>query len=317
MKVYINREIVEGPWGGGNKSVVALIEELNVSGHEVTHILASDCDILFCFDPRPGSKPNLVNYHTIWKHRRMHGGLIVQRVGDLGTHGKPELTETVVNTVEHSDLLIFPSYWAENVLLGLASMNGKQLRMPQSMCAKNAPQRIFYEGGKRSGPLHDCSRLVTHHWSMNSLKGFEFYRELGEHVDGQWAEFTYIGRRPYDLGNAHLLPPMDAMGLTSELREHDIYVTASVLEAGANHVLEALACGLPVIYHKDGGSIVEYVQHCGASFDGTWESFMQAFEFVKENYEELLQKCNMYNDDINGTARNIVKKLEWLFANQH
>ena len=40
---------------------------------------------------------------------------------------------------------------------------------------------------------------------------------------------------------------MDELNLSLTLPSHDIYLTASLEEAGANHVLEALACGLPVL----------------------------------------------------------------------
>ena len=43
--------------------------------------------------------------------------------------------------------------------------------------------------------------------------------------------------------------------------------TASLEEAGANHVLEAMASGLPVLYRAGGGSINEYCKDYGIEYD--------------------------------------------------
>ena len=109
MKVYINREPVSGPWGGGNKTVSRLVELLIENKNKVVFDLKdSDIDIIFCFDPRPNSKgiwyKDFLDY--VDKNRDTK---IIQRVGDVGTHGKPDLTSLVRESVSHSDFLIFPS----------------------------------------------------------------------------------------------------------------------------------------------------------------------------------------------------------------
>ncbi len=48
MKIYINREPVSGPWGGGNKTLQALIDRIKDEGSQVTFDLSeSDIDIIF------------------------------------------------------------------------------------------------------------------------------------------------------------------------------------------------------------------------------------------------------------------------------
>ena len=93
MRVFINREPREGPWGGGNKTLSGICDFLKREGHDVFFDLVDNLDILVCFDPRPNDKG--VWYQTLWDYKQMHGAKIIQRVGDLGTHSKPELFEIV------------------------------------------------------------------------------------------------------------------------------------------------------------------------------------------------------------------------------
>ena len=53
MKIYINREYVAGPWGGGAKPLGKLIDLLRDRGHEVYFNLRNQkYDAYICWDPR-------------------------------------------------------------------------------------------------------------------------------------------------------------------------------------------------------------------------------------------------------------------------
>ena len=53
MKVAINFKPIDGPWGGGNRFVRALIEALNERPHTVVHHLNDpDIDLVLMIDPR-------------------------------------------------------------------------------------------------------------------------------------------------------------------------------------------------------------------------------------------------------------------------
>ena len=126
---------------------------------------------------------------------------------------------------------------------------------------QNRSDSIFKKNRKNSPVLSEKPSIVTHHWSTNPMKGFETYRFLDDNM-GDLFDFTYIGRLPegFEFKKASYIPPISKEELCEELPKHDIYFTASKLEAGANHVLESLAAGLPVVYHKDGGSGVKLKQ---------------------------------------------------------
>ena len=283
-KVFINRKSVTGPWGGGNKFVSCLYDYLKDNDYIVSDTLAADVDIIFCFDPRPDS--NNVWYGDFLNHKRQFGSKIIQRVGDIGTHGKPDLTRLVSESIRLSDFIIFPSTWAKNMMM----YDGDN-------CAviKNGPHSIFY-GNRNSISNPESISLITHHWSTNQKKGFDVYEFIDENLS---FNFTFIGRLPdkFSFKNAAHVPPQPMKEVSRLLFHGGIYLTASVEEAGANHVLEAMAAGLPVVYHENGGSIPEYCEGYGRSFDDN-ESLIQSINHVFCEYDKYRQRLMSYTRTI-------------------
>ena len=297
MKIYLNREPKFGPWGGGNRIVVELCEKIVDNNWELTHELTPDVDIIFCFDPRPNDSG--VWYQHFLRHKNIYNSKIIQRVGDLGTHGKPELTSLVKQTIELSDYLIFPSAWAKEEI-GFTGTNYKIIN--------NRPAPIFHENKRNEIVLGEKIKLVTHHWSTNPKKGFDVYKQFDEFLDKEKRyEFTYIGRLPEDLKfrNIKHISPMGTTDLATTLPEHDIYITASIEEAGANHVLEAMAAGLPVIYHNEGGSIVNYCEKYGEGFSSFGE-LVEKIEKVSDLYDSYKKNVLSYEETIKQTAQEYV-----------
>ena len=250
MKVYFNRRPVQGPWGGGSKIISSIIDECLKRRHKILFEeqlnSCSDIDTIICFDPRPNQH---INFQNLLDYRQKFGAKIIQRIGDLGTHGKPELFEALKKTTPYSDVLIFPSDWAKNYL----NQNNKSQYVIRNAAAQ---EFINYKDYYKS--FDGIINLVTHHWSDNSNKGFDLYQKLDDYcLASKKYTFTYIGRKPANIVLSKHLPPLDVNGLINELPNYHVYITASKLEAGANHVLEAMAMNLPVLYHADGGSINE------------------------------------------------------------
>ena len=302
MKIYINREPKSGPWGGGNKTVTKLVNHLRHNGHNVVFSLKeSDIDIIFCFDPR--SNENGEWYRDFLQYKRDHGCKIVQRVGDLGTHGKPELTVLVKKSIEYSDFLIFPSEWAKD-WIGYNKHNCEVVH--------NAPLPIYHKF--KSNNFQPKIRLITHHWSTNPKKGFDFYKHLDDYIgSNEGIEFTYIGRLPdgFILENSTYIEATgDNQRLASMLSSSDIYVTASIEEAGANHVLEAMAAGLPILYHEDGGSIADYCTNYGLPFDNI-DNFLTSLEDMLSSYENYKDKVMKYDSTID----SVVEKYGEILCN--
>jgi len=285
MKIYINRSPKHGPWGGGTKTVNKLWEVLLRSGHEVVNRLEPNIDIIFCFDPRPNEfgdwYQSFVNYRHVNPTTK-----IVQRVGDLGTHSKPNLTKMVKETLEHSDYFIFPSQWSK-----------EWVNFESDNCAviNNAPMSMFYENRNINKSLTESIRVVTHHWSTNPKKGFHIYQQFEEWCENKNISFHYIGQLPQNVKFKNHTKPMSAKDLSAKLPEYDIYLTASEEEAGANHVLEAMAAGLPIVYKETGGSICDYCSTFGEKYLD-FNGMIEKIEEVVSNYSHYKEQVLQYTD---------------------
>lgn len=291
-KIYINRKPVYGPWGGGAKTVNKLWEQLEARGYTVVDRLQSGIDIIFCFDPRPNH--NGEHYQHFINYRATNSDTkIVQRVGDLGTHSKPQLTSLVKQTLNISDYFIFPSLWAKE-WIGFTGENGCVIN--------NAPMDIFYDNRSQILNLPDQVSVVTHHWSTNPKKGFNLYSLFEKWAMTNNVSFNYIGQLPPNTKFRNYTKPISAIELAKELPKHHIYLTASEEEAGANHVVEALAAGLPVVYKDTGGSIVNYCEGYGENY-GDFDSMISAFENVVKKYESYKKTVLTYMD-VNDTVVN-------------
>lgn len=305
MKIYFNRRPVQGPWGGGSKVLSSIVEESLNRNHQIYFeeeiFSQNDLDIIVCVDPRSNSK---ISFEDLLKYKREYGTKLVQRIGDLGTHGKPELFELLKKSTIFADALIFPSHWAKNFF------NPPQ--GSKNFVIENAPLKKFLEQKDYEKSLsYDKKQInvVTHHWSDNFNKGFEIYKNFDEYCStSNRFKFTYIGRKPSGIHFSNHLLPMDVDDLIEELPKHQVYLTASRQEAGANHVLEALALNIPVLYHSDGGSIVEYCKNYGYVYDSL-EELIEILEtslhLLKETFLDM-----RYTRNSNDMAKEYVDLFE-------
>ena len=262
MRIYVNRRPTPGPWGGGSKILSSIVQEAITRGHDV--FLAEDVrrldkvDVIMSIDPRDSQD---VSAASVINLRNRSNCPWIQRVGDVGTHGKPELTVAVEDALRRCDVAVFPSEWARSYV-----------RVPESLVTKiiwNRPLPDFVGRIPRRKWMEDgVLRVVTHHWSDNSCKGHDIYEAFSKELSVKHGDvqFTFIGRRPKEVRLSREIPPLDVPGLVEEIPRHDVYLTASRLEAGANHVLEAMGLGLPVLYRSSGGSIVEYCMGRGIMY---------------------------------------------------
>lgn len=280
MKVFLNREVVVGPWGGGNRTLKTLIERLVKRGHEYTFNYDDLYDVIYCHDPRPNSIG--LRYEHLMHIRKNKKTPIFQRVGDVFYHRSASDTSYLKETLKYSDAVTFISSWAADFL-------EVEIDNVKNFIHELRPPSIFYREIKDNiKKKQDKFTILTHHWSANPLKGLAFYQEIDKLLSKNKydkVQFYYLGRtnENFKFKNTIIIPPVDVDSVIDYLDLTDAYVTASKNETGGNHVVEALARGCNVLYHKHGGGISSICNGIGTKYETIDEFENILDQLISEN----------------------------------
>ena len=199
------------------------------------------------------------------------------------------VNQQIINISKNVNGCIYVSSWLKSIFSKIDNKN-------QTVIKNGADDKIFTK--KNSFTSGQKIKIVTHHFSNNYLKGFKFYKQLDDILSkidySSRFEFTIIGNKPKDLDfyNSKVIEPLSKDKLSKEIKLHDVYFTASVNEPGANHVVEGLSCGLPVLYY-DSGSMSEYVSEFGIKFLD--ETFLDQLNNLEQKLPELKKKIINYD----------------------
>ena len=250
------------PYGGSNQFLLALRDELRDCGFRVgeNHIA-------------PRTKSCILNAFAFDSHllrrKRRSGCRVLHRVdGPVGTYRGTDHTvdqQVADLNAEFADTTVFQSQYsyAANLALDL------QFKSPV-IISNAANPRIFNRLGRVPFGRDRKIRLISSSWSSNPNKGAASYRELESLLDWDKFEYTFVGRTEVQFDSIRTLDPVPSDGLADLLRQHDVYVTASLHDPCSNAVIEALTCGLPVIYVNSGGH-AELVADAGYPFSHVTE----------------------------------------------
>ena len=297
LKISINVEYKEGPWGGGNLFISNLKKYLESSGHEVIfNLFDSDIDIILIIDPRMLSEAVMYSIKDIefYKRNINNSCKIVHRINECderkNTTGINQYYLNANNKV--SDYTVFVSEWLRGIFIksGFSSKNSKVIM-------SGANKKIFNNKDRAIWTQNEPLRIVTHHWGNNSNKGFDIYSFLDKSIKEKYnnkIKFTYIGNLKQDLvlDSTTVLKPESGKKLANLLKENHIYLTASVNEPSGNHHIEGAQCGLPLLYRNSGG-IPEFTKGYGVEFKGV-DDFFESLEILKQNYAEFHNKILNY-----------------------
>lgn len=295
MKIYFNRRLRRSPWGGGAHFHSAMVDHLTSKGHTVSERLERGIDAIFMLDPRHEEGGCDLEHILSFKQRNPSVKLL-HRVNECdkrkGTHG---LDELLAKGMFAADRVVFISGWLSSYFRSCAFIRSDDLSFSHDVIYNGCNTDWFYPAKYERDLTKHKIKLVTHHWSDNWNKGFDYYQWLDGFVrDDSRFEFTYIGR--YNTGisttNTRIVSPLYGKALGDELRRHDIYVTASRFEPCGMHHIEGAACGLPVLYHEDGGGIVEGCEKHGEAFSSKTGSFEHALDKVVQNYDDYVSRID-------------------------
>ena len=191
---------------------------------------------------------------------RVDGPLSIYRGFDDGTDRKIfELNKQI------ADATIFQSQFSlkKHLELGFNFTN-------PSVIPNAADPAIFNPQGRIPFSEIRKIQLISVSWSDNVNKGAPVYQWLDDHLDWDRFEYTFVGRIRVSFKNIRTLSPITSEELAQQLRQNDIFITASRNDPCSNSLIEALACGLPALYLDSGGH-PEIVGEAGVAFQDAAE----------------------------------------------
>ncbi len=317
MKVAVGYRIVEGPWGGGNRFVSALVEGLAAKGHTVVYDLGDpDIDLIVIIDPR-SRIPNIpFGAGAVLRYlaRVNSKAVVLHRINECDERKNTRTMNFRLRLANYAaDHTVFVGSWLQALKVWRPE-DGRS----HSVILNGADPRVFNSHGHLPWPGSGPVKLITHHWGGNWMKGFDIYGRIDSMLaDEAWRgriEFTYIGNLPrgFRFQHARHLSPMDADGLADELRKHHIYVTASINEPGGNHQNEGALCGLPLLY-RNSGCMPEYCGGFGVMFDGPAD-FDTALSSMIDEYQIWQGRIGGYQRTIGQAVEAYIDRMEWMYA---
>ena len=305
MKIFFNRVPRTDPYGGGNQFLQVMTSTLEKNGHQVVYHLEKDVDLIFMMDPRPGDIGYSVQHIAAYKNQ-FPETKILHRVNECDARkGTNEIDQLLLASMNLSDRVVFISEWLKQYFKNLGY---------------NKSSDVIYNGCNtdhffpKEKALGKKIKLVTHHWSDNWMKGFDLYTQIDKYIRDNpdtKIEFTYVGRycKEYTPTHTKIVQPLSGAPLGEEIRKHDVYVTASRWEPCGMHHIEGAASGLPVLYHKDSGGIVELCEKHGMGFYD-FESFMKSLEVVSSDYSRFVKLIDYENLKIEKCCNSFYNIIE-------
>ena len=321
IRLFLSFQPSNISYGGGNSFCLSIVNFLfprdNVT---VTYALEGDIDIFLIIDPYKGpykryGLDDVVSYKETQLTRGRHRSYIIVRVNDCDITRPGGVRERkIIERYKQIDYLVFNSHFIQSYYLR------------EHPVLQHVNREVIYNGGnpdifyplapkKKGSPV----RVVTHHWSSNLYKGYDVYYRLWkyfqdmEYTSRTWWEllhlkevsnqppfkFVFIGKNvPDTFREVPIKGPYHGHELADQLRSCDIYITASRYDSCPNHVIEALLCGLPILYTSSEGGGRDL---CELSPCQIGEDF--------NNFADLMAKLNKINQNYQYYRNNVLGNL--------
>ena len=295
MKISLGMILKPGAWGGGNQFGHSLSSYLEKKGCFVYFDLYEpDLDIIILTDPRSNLSSSSYSHEKIIDYLKNINdkAIVVHRINECDERKKTRyVNNLLLEANKIADHTVFISSFLQDLFIN------QGLKSESSVILNGGKPEIFYgDDGKKdfgNGP----TKIVTHHWGGNWLKGFDIYDRLDQMLShDRWRDlisFTYIGQLPenFNFNNAKYIEPLSGIELADELRRHHVYLTASRNEPAGMHHIEGALCHLPLLY-VESGALPEYCHGFGISF--TPEYFEEKLLEMMDNYDHWISKMPSY-----------------------
>ena len=297
--IAIGMRPVSGPWGGSSVFVSQFETFLGRRAYAVRYDLKKPTDVIVIIDPRDDLQGKAFGMGEIIAYKKAHPAVkIMHRINECDQRkGTAFMDKLLAEANQQADFTVFISEW----LCKYHADKWFDVSRPHAVVYNGADPAVFNPVGHRAWNGMEPFRIETHHWSDNPMKGFDVYQEVdGLLADGKLpgVELWVIGRWPADIRwkAARTFPPAHGHDLACLIRQCHVCLTASRWEPCGMHHVEAAQCGLPLIYHEDGGGIVEAGKRYGVGYK---EDVSHAILECQRRYVELRRNllCQLPSGD--------------------
>ena len=301
MKIYLNQERpLFGLSGGAHSFLATLRRSLHKKGIKVTNNLNQSVD-LYLINALTGG----VNIDTISKIASSGKKIVHRKVG-YEVSGPPEMRAIVDGVVVgNAKQMNFDKFVSKTIFQSKYSKGvfTNQGFFGESKTIWNGVDQSMFFPASKSGFINwkktNKLRLVSSSWSTDANKGFSDY----EVIDALLARFPsvemyFVGRLPTGLRFNNIIPlgVKRKRGIAKILRSCDGYVQMARKETCSNALIEALSCGLPVLFNNSGAS-AELVAKAGISVQNIENSFVKFLDTNKSLRAKALDQVDKFNID--------------------
>lgn len=296
MLVYTNVTVREGPYGGANSFLRALLAELGRRGVGFTADRDEPADVAFLNALTNGLEASDVEALAL------RGLPIVHRKTGYRGRGIPALRAEVDGMIvgdrlqldfdPHVTHSVFQSGYSRDVFLG-SGFSGDFTVQPNGVdpavfntvvrprLRSPRPRRWWQPGT----PVE----VVISTWSTDDSKGFPYYRELDRGLRGRRdVRVTLVGRVPSGtrFGSIRVVKARGAAALARYLQRRHVLLQLTSWESCSNALIEGINCGLPVIY-LDSGANDEIGEPYGVAWNGSLD---EALSRLLPRYDEIVAR---------------------------
>ncbi|MFH0976547.1 MAG: glycosyltransferase [Spirochaetota bacterium] len=298
MRLYINYETTDEPWGGINSFIRSFKEYVysNRKDIELLPDMDAKTDLFFMSASyyAPGKeistdyiKQIIKNrkkiYNKIFKKNQIK---IIHRLDGLRAIYNGEFIpndQLQIDLSHLADRIIFQSKFSLENFQKYGEYN------KYTIINNGVNQDIFNSNGKqfyKNGKL----KILSSSWSTSLNKGFQTIADFSENPE---IESIFVGRWNETIGkkNVKIIPPSNRYELAKLYKEADVFLFPAKNDPCPNVVLEAMSCGLPVIYNNSGGT-PELASSYGIPLpqEINTDSIDHLIESIKKKYDEIVPK---------------------------